>query len=82
MTPAWWLDLGVISHLNLLGPVKRPCASARLIVRASMRDGEKVHFHKIVEIVNFVLLRRRVLGFREFEGPNEIHGIDLLQDLR
>ena len=43
-----------------------------------MRGGEKAYFHKIVEIVNFLLFRSRVLGFCEFEGPNETHGIDLL----
>ena len=47
-----------------------------------MRYGGKAHFHKIVEIVDFILLRRGVLVFREFEGPNEIHSIYLLQDLR
>lgn len=35
-----------------------------------------------MEIVDFVLLRRGILGFREFEGPNEIHDVDLLQDLQ
>ena len=49
--------------INLLGP---------------SRYGGKTHLHEIVEIVNFVLSRCRVFGFREFEGPNETHGIDLL----
>ena len=36
-----------------------------------MKGEISAYFHKIVEIVNLVLLRRRVIGFRESEGPNE-----------
>ena len=43
-----------------------------------MKGGINAYFHEIVKIVNLVSLRRRVLGFRESEGPNELRSIDPL----